>query len=132
MVMPAAPVDVASAPSGAPSGATDGADAIDALLDAITALKAQQKQLEQQLEPLLDALSDAMVTGQLDPSFSHNDWAFAHSTGRLSYEFPLAVQHIEQQLKATKEAAIQQGSATEKRGKPFWTIRPPKAQDQPF
>ncbi|MFM7361490.1 MAG: hypothetical protein ACKO25_06645 [Cyanobium sp.] len=130
--MSTAPAEAAPAPSGAPSGATDGADAIDALLDAITAIKAQQKQLEHQLEPLLEALSEAMATGQLDPSFSHNDWAFAHSSGRLSYEFPAAVQQIEQQLKAAKDAAIQQGSATEKRCKPFWTIRPPKAQDQPF
>jgi len=122
MVMSAAPAEAASASP----------DAIDALLDAITALKAQQKRLEQQLEPLLEALSEAMAAGQLDPSFSHNDWAFAHSSGRLSYEFPVAVQQIEQQLKASKESAIQQGSATEKRGKPFWTIRPPKTQEQPF
>jgi ABC-type transporter Mla subunit MlaD len=122
MVMPAAPAEAVSAPS----------DAIDALLDEITALKAQQKQLEQQLEPLLEALSEAMATGQLDPSFSRNNWAFAHSPGRLSYDYPPAVQQIEQQLKAAKEAAIQQGCAIEKRGKPFWTIRPPKTQDQPF
>ncbi len=126
--MPAAPVEAASASTSAP----DSAGAIDALLDAVTAIKAQQKQLEQQLEPLLEALNEAMAAGQLDPSFSHNDWAFCHSLGRLSYEFPAAVQQIEQQLKAAKENAIQQGSATEKRGKPFWTIRPPKAQDQPF
>ncbi len=107
-------------------------DAIDALLDAITALKAQQKQLEQQLEPLLEALSSAMASGQLDPAFSHNDWAFSHSPGRLSYTFPPAVQQLEQQLKAARDHAIQQGSASEKRGKPFWTIRPPKPQDQPF
>ena len=132
MVMSTAAVEAASAPSGAPPGATDPVDAIDALLDAITALKAQQKQLEQQLEPLLESLGEAMAAGQLDPSFSHNDWAFSHSPGRLNYAFPAAVQQIEQQLKAAKEAAIQQGSATEKRGKPFWTIRPPKAQDQPF
>jgi hypothetical protein len=132
MVMPAAPVEAASALSAAPRGAADAVDAIDALLEAITSLKVQQKQLEQQLEPLLESLSEAMASGQLDPSFSHNDWAFAHSTGRLSYEFPPAVQQIEQQLKAAKENAIQQGSATEKRGKPFWTIRPPKAQEQPF
>jgi hypothetical protein len=132
MVMPAAPVEAASAPSGAAHGAPDSVGAIDTLLDAITGLKAQQKQLEQQLEPLLEALSEAMAAGQLDPSFSHNNWAFSHSLGRLSYEFPAAVQQIEQQLKAAKENAIQQGSATEKRGKPFWTIRPPKAQDQPF
>ena len=115
----------------APAPPASAAD-LDALLDAVTAIKAQQKELEQQLEPLLEALSEAMATGQLDPAFSHNDWAFCHSPGRLTYDFPVAVQQIEQQLKAAKESAIQQGSATEKRGKPFWTIRPPKAQDQPF
>jgi hypothetical protein len=119
----------ASAPVATTVPAVDG---VDGLLDALTAIKAQQKQLEQQLEPLLEALCEAMATGQLDPSFSHNDWGFAHSPGRLTYDFPLAVQQIEQQLKAAKETAIQQGSATEKRGKPFWTIRPPKAQDQLF
>ncbi len=123
MVMSTAAVEAASAAA---------VDAIDALLDAITALKAQQKQLEQQLEPLLESLGEAMAAGQLDPSFSHNDWAFSHSPGRLSYAFPAAVQQIEQQLKAAKEAAIQQGSATEKRGKPFWTIRPPKTPELLF
>ena len=122
---------LAAAPPTPAADAVTGAD-LDDLLDAVTAIKAQQKELEQQLEPLLEALNTAMASGQLDPSFSHKDWAFAHSTGRLSYEFPPVVQQIEQQLKAAKEAAIQQGSATEKRGKPFWTIRPPKTQPLPF
>ena len=122
---------LAAAPPAPVADAVTGAD-LDALLDAVTAIKAQQKELDQQLEPLLESLNTAMATGRLDPSFSHNDWAFAHSTGRLSYEFPPVVQQIEQQLKAAKEAAIQQGSATEKRGKPFWTIRPPKTQPLPF
>ena len=86
--MPAAPAEAALAPT----------NAIDALLDAITSLKAQQKQLEQQLEPLLEALNTAMAAGQLDPPFSHNDWAFAHSPGRLTHAFPQEVQQIEQQL----------------------------------
>ncbi|MCP9840145.1 hypothetical protein KBY93_05780 [Synechococcus sp. J7-Johnson] len=120
-----------TAPAAA-SPSAPAAEAIDALLDAVTALKAQQKQLEQQLEPLLEALSEAMDAGELDPSFSHNDWAFTHNAGRLSYEFPPAVQQIEQQLKAARDAAIQQGSAMEKRGKPFWTIRPPKAAALPI
>jgi hypothetical protein len=114
-----------------PAPAADVGD-LDALLDAVTTIKAQQKELEQQLEPLLEALNEAMAAGQLDPAFSHNDWAFCHSPGRLSYAFPAAVQQIEKQLKAAKEVAIQQGSATEKRGKPFWTIRPPKTQPLPF
>jgi len=122
MVMPAAPAEAVAAPS----------DAIDALLDAITALKAQQKQLEQQLEPLLTSLNAAMAAGQLDPAFSHNGWAFAHSPGRLTYTFPQEVQQIEQKLKAARDLAIQQGSASEKRGKPFWTIRAPKTPALPF
>ena len=122
---------LAAAPPAPVADAVTEAD-LDALLDAVTAIKAQQKELDQQLEPLLESLNTAMASGQLDPSFSHNDWAFAHSTGRLSYEFPPVVQQIEQQLKSAKEAAIQQGSATEKRGKPFWTIRPPKTQPLPF
>jgi hypothetical protein len=121
---------LAASPAPAADAAAD-AD-LDALLDAVTAIKAQQKELEQQLEPLLEALNIAMASGQLDPSFSHNDWAFCHSPGRLTYDFPAAVLQIEQQLKAAKEAAIQQGSATEKRGKSFWTIRPPKIQPLPF
>ena len=127
--MPAAPAEAASVASSATDGATDAVDAIDALLDAITSLKAQQKQLEQQLEPLLEALNTAMAAGQLDPPFSHNDWAFAHSPGRLTHAFPQEVQQIEQQLKAAKNNAIQQGSATEKRGKPFWTIRRQKKSE---
>ena len=119
---------LAATPPAPPADATD----LDALLDDVTAIKAQQKQLEQQLEPLLEALNAAMAAGQLDPAFSHNDWAFAHSPGRLSYDFPPVVQQIEQQLKAAKDSAIQQGSATEKRSKPFWTIRAPKTPALPF
>lgn len=118
----------AAAPSASPADEAD----LDALLDAVTAIKARQKELEQQVEPLLEALNAAMAAGQLDPAFSHNDWAFAHSPGRLSYDFPPVVQQIEQQLKAAKDSAIQQGSATEKRGKPFWTIRAPKTPALPF
>ena len=119
---------LAAAPSASLADAAD----LDALLDAVTAIKARQKELEQQLEPLLEALNAAMAAGQLDPAFSHHDWAFAHSPGRLSYDFPPSVQQIEQQLKAAKDSAIQQGSATEKRGKPFWTIRAPKLPALPF
>ena len=123
---------MAPAPAAAQAVPLVSDEALDGLLDQITVLKAQHKRLEQQLEALLESLSAAMAAGQLDPSFSHNDWAFSHSAGRLSYAYPAAVGQIERQLKAAKEAAIQQGSATEKRGKPFWTIKPPSAPALPF
>ena len=109
----------------------DSAD-LDGVLDTITALKARQKELEQQLEPLLEALSAAMNAGELDPSFCHNDWAFSHSPGRLSYAFPAPVLVLERELKAARDAAIRQGTASEKRGKPFWSIRAPRSAGQPF
>ncbi len=123
---------MAPAPAAAQAAPLVSDEALDGLLDQITVLKAQHKQLEQQLEALLESLSAAMAAGQLDPAFSHNDWAFSHSAGRLSYAYPAAVGQLERQLKAAKEAAIQQGSATEKRGKPFWTIKPPSAPALPF
>ena len=123
---------MAPAPAAAQAAPLASDEALDGLLDQITVLKAEHKRLEQQLEALLLSLSAAMAAGQLDPAFSHNDWAFSHSAGRLSYAYPAAVEQIERQLKAAKEAAIQQGSATEKRGKPFWTIRPPSAPALPF
>jgi hypothetical protein len=127
------PVAAVPAASAAAAVASTGVGLdLDALLDAVTSIKAQQKELEQQLEPLLDSLSAAMAAGELDPAFSHNDWAFCHSPGRLSYAFPEPVLQLEQQLKAARESAIQQGSAREKRGKPFWTIRLRQAQDLPF
>ena len=123
---------MAPAPAAAQAAPLVSDEALDGLLDQITVLKAEHKRLEQQLEALLESLSAAMAAGQLDPAFSHNDWAFSHSAGRLSYAYPAAVGQIERQLKAAKEAAIQQGSATEKRGKPFWTIKPPSAPALPF
>ena len=123
---------MAPAPAAALTAPLAGEDAIERLLDQITALKAEHKRLEHQLEPLLESLSAAMVSGQLDPAFSHNDWSFSHSAGRLSYAYPAAVEQLERQLKAAKEAAIQQGNVSEKRGKPFWTIRPPSAPALPF
>ncbi len=126
MVMTVAPDTAPHAALGAEE------DALGGLLDQITNLKAEHKRLEQQLEALLLSLSAAMASGQLDPAFSHNDWAFSHSPGRLSYAYPAAVEQLERELKAAKEAAIQQGNASEKRGRPFWTIRPPSAPALPF
>mgnify|MGYP006288607225 CR=1 FL=1 len=101
---------------------------LDGLLALITAIKAQQKELDAQLVLLLEQLDQAMAQGRLDPVFRHGNWCFAWSQGRLSYAFPAAIQQQEEQLKAAKEAAIQQGLATEKRGKAFWTIRPAKTE----
>jgi hypothetical protein len=103
--------------------AADGVD-LDALLDRITALKAEQKAIEAALTPLLEQLSGALEAGELDATFSHNDCSFCWSAGRISYVYPEPLQQQEQALKQAQRLAVANGTATEKQGKAFWTIKP--------
>ena len=110
----------ASSTTPAAAGGSD----LDALLDRITALKAEQKTIEAALTPLLEQLSGALEAGELDASFSHNGCSFSWSAGRTSYAYPEPLQQQEQALKEAQRLAVATGTATEKHGKAFWTIKP--------
>ncbi len=97
---------------------------LDALLDRITVLKLQQKALEAELSPLLEQLSGALEAGELDASFSHNGCSFCWSAGRTSYAYPEPLQQQEQALKEAQRLAVASGTASQKQGKAFWTIKP--------
>ena len=111
------------AASSIPPDPDDGAD-LDALLDRITVLKAEQKAIEGALTPLLEQLSGALEAGELDANFSHNDCSFCWSAGRISYVYPEHLQQQEQALKQAQRLAVAIGTASEKQGKAFWTIKP--------
>ena len=98
--------------------------ALDALLDRITVLKLQQKAIEAELTLLLDQLSGALDAGELDPAFCHNDCSFSWSAGRTSYAYPEPLQQQEQALKQAQRLAVASGTASQKQGKAFWTIKP--------
>lgn len=98
----------------------------DQLLDYATQIKAAQKQLEASMATLQDELTARVKTGDLDPSFSHDDWSFTWSAGRASWSYPQEVKEIEAILKATKKRAEGDGSATKTLGAPYWTIKEPK------
>lgn len=100
---------------------------LDALLDRITQLKAAQKAIESELTPLLDQLHAAFDGGELDASFSHNDFSFCWSPGRLSYAYPETLRLQEQSLKQAQKSTIESGTATVQHGNPFWTIKAPRA-----
>ncbi|WP_255141840.1 hypothetical protein [Synechococcus sp. EJ6-Ellesmere] len=100
---------------------------LDALLDRITQLKAAQKAIESELTPLLDQLHAAFDGGELDASFSHNDFSFCWSPGRLSYAYPEPLRLQEQSLKQAQKSAVESGTATIQHGNPFWTIKAPRA-----
>jgi hypothetical protein len=100
---------------------------LDALLDRVTQLKAAQKVIESELAPLLDQLHAAFDGGELDASFSHNDFSFCWSPGRLSYTYPEPLRLQEQSLKQAQKSAVESGTATIQHGNPFWTIKAPRA-----
>jgi hypothetical protein len=89
-------------------------------------LKAALTKLKDTEDLLLDELSKRMEAGDIDPTFSHNDWAFSWSAGCTSFSYPDHVQALEAQTKAAKKAAEADGTATRSLGRPFWTIRAPK------
>lgn len=97
----------------------------DDLLDQLTATKRQIAELQATYDGLLDQLTVAYQAGEVDPSFSHNDWSLTYSEGRRTYTYPPAVKALEDGLKAAKKLAEANGSATPKTGAPFWTVRPP-------
>lgn len=98
----------------------------DQLLDYATQIKAAQKQLEASLATLQDELTARVEAGDLDPSFTHEDWGFTWSAGRTRWAYPESVLTLEQQLKAARKTAEADGSATASTGAPYWTIREPK------
>lgn len=98
----------------------------DDLLASIEATKRRIAELTNILESYLDDLSRRVDAGDLDPAFSHNDWAFNLQPGRLSWDYPAGVKALDSQLKAAKKASEADGSAVAKLGAPFWSIRGPQ------
>lgn len=100
---------------------------IDFTLDRIIDIKRQIKHLESKLDGYLDDLRTAVDIGDLDPTFSHNDVTFDLRDGRATYTYPPAVTELSLKLKDAQAAAVADGTATLKRGEPFWVIKLPKA-----
>jgi Skp family chaperone for outer membrane proteins len=98
----------------------------DELLQHACDIKAAAKRLEASLAAIQDELTKRVEAGDLDPTFSHNDWGFTWSAGKRSWAYPPGVKAMESQLKSAKAAAEADGSATAVIGAPFWTIRAPK------
>jgi len=99
----------------------------DDLLSSIEATKRRISELGSLLDAYLDDLSRRVDTGELDPQFSHDDWNFSLSPGSRSWDYPEQVLAMAQQLKAARRASEADGTATETRGAPYWTIRGPRS-----
>jgi uncharacterized protein (DUF849 family) len=98
----------------------------DQVLDHLINLRRIKADLEAADAKALDRLDELADAGEIDrASFSHNDWGISWSAGKASYVYPADVQEFEKKLKAAKEAAKAEGTATKATGKPFWTIKRP-------
>ena len=97
----------------------------DELLQHAIDIKAAAKRLETSLAAIQDELTKRVEAGDLDPTFSHNDWGFTWSAGRRTWTYPAGVQALDAQLKGAKKAAEADGSAVATLGESFWTIKPP-------
>jgi hypothetical protein len=95
---------------------------IDTLIDDVIKLKAQAKLLDAQLSSAMDQLTTALQAGDIDPSFSHDDWAFTYNAGRITTTYSA---EAKQAIKQLQDADIQMGRATQKRGVGFWTVKAP-------
>ena len=111
-------VDLAQAPDSEPT--------LDQLLELITARKASIAIAQDELTAALDRLNGLVEAGEIDATFSFNDWSFNWSPGRTTWDYPAQVKTIEATLKTSKKAAEADGSAIAKNGSPFWTVRSPK------
>jgi hypothetical protein len=98
----------------------------DELLEQTIAIKAKQKRLDGELTQLQEELTRRVDAGDLDPTFSHNDWGFILRSGKASWSYPLYVQKQDIALKTAKKQAEADGSATKTTGAPFWSIRGPQ------
>jgi hypothetical protein len=99
---------------------------IERLLDRTIAIKATQKRLDGDLADLQEELTRRVDTGDLDPTFAHNDWGFILRGGKPSWSYPAPIKASEASLKAAKKAAEADGTATKTTGAPFWSIRSPQ------
>lgn len=97
------------------------------LLSNIAATKRRLAELSSLLDAYLDDLSRRVDAGDLDPQFSHDDWSYTLSPGRRSWDYPARVRELQTQAKAAEKASQADGTATERRGDPYWTIRGPQA-----
>jgi hypothetical protein len=102
------------------------ADSPETLIEKIIDTETAIKRLEEQKETLRDELEALCLAGEIDPSFSYNDWSFNRSEGRRSYDYPPAVKQAEADVKALKKASEADGTATLKPSSPFWTIKAPR------
>jgi len=102
-------------------------------LHAAARAKASCLKAQAELSSALAVLDELVAAGQLAVSGLPVVLGFQvyRQEGRLSWQYPEAIQLLEGNLKKRKQLAEQLGEAESHRGEPYWTIKASKQEDQP-
>ena len=102
-------------------------------LHAAARAKASCLKAQADLSTALAVLDQLVAEGQLAVSGLPVVLGFQiyRQDGRLSWQYPEAIQLLEGTLKKRKQLAEQLGEAHSQRGEPYWTIKASKQEGQP-
>jgi len=102
-------------------------------LQAAARAKASCLKAQAELRCALGVLDELVAAGQLAVSGLPVVLGFQvyRQEGRLSWQYPEAIQLLEGTLKKRKQLAEQLGEAHSQRGEPYWTIKASKQEGQP-
>jgi len=101
-------------------------------LHALAQLKYEQRALENQVKDLQTELTQHVLAGDLDHlktdaenTFKFEEINFVYSSGRVSYDFSDCqdVMAARENTKELEDTAKALGTAVQKVGTPFWTVR---------
>jgi len=127
----ASPLPTCSASPAAPSFSLSAATA--EALHAAAKAKASCLKPQAELGSALAVLDQLVASGQLPVSGFPVVLGFQvyRQEGRISWQYPEAIQLLEGNLKKRKQLAEQLGEAHSQRGEPYWTIKACKQEGQP-
>ena len=101
-------------------------------LNALAALKYQQRALESEIKDLQVQLTQHVLAGDLDHlktdaenTYNYEEINFVYSPGRVTYDFSdcADVTAARENAKELEDTAKALGTAVQKVGTPFWTVR---------
>ena len=101
-------------------------------LNTLAALKYQQRVLESEIKDLQMQLTQHVLAGDLDHlktdadnTYKYEEINFVYSPGRVTYDFSDCADVIaaRENAKELEDTAKALGTAVQKVGTPFWTVR---------
>jgi hypothetical protein len=98
------------------------AEALWCAVEAKAALEAAREHYAQALAALDELVEAGVLPEKQLPVVS--GFTIYRQEGRVSWIYPESIKVLEAQVRKRKQLAEQLGEATQKRGEPFWTIKP--------